>query len=438
VNSFPSGARIKARNLQIQYDSAVLPALAQLSLEVRPGELLGVIGPNGSGKSTLIRALSRALRPSGGVALLDGQDLYQSLSARDAAQTVAVLPQDTAVSLDFTVREIARMGRAPHLPRRPFATETVQDEQIVADALEMAGVATLAERRVTTLSGGERQRVLLARALAQQPEIILLDEPTAHLDLRHQTEVLELARNLAHQHGKAVLAVLHDVNLAAAYSDQLVLLNAGRIAAQGTPEEVLTAENLQSVYGARVWIRRHPVSGRPLVLSLPEVVPLRADESARPHVHLICGGGTGVGLMLVLQRRGYVITVDSLNEGDTDAEAADMLGLPYAREAPFTMLSSNTLALAENLAAPADIVVLTEVLFGQANLSNLKAALALRLSGKPVVCVQMPETDFTGRDFTGGEAAVLWKHLMAAGALIMPSQDAVMEYLESRSDGNID
>lgn len=436
MNSFSPEARLAARQLQIQYDPDAPPVLTQLTLEVRPGEMIGVIGPNGSGKSTLIRALSRALRPSAGVALLNDRDLYRDLSARDAAQTMAVVPQETAVSLDFTVREVVRMGRAPHLPRRPFASETTQDEQIVTDALETAGVSLLAERGVTTLSGGERQRVLLARALAQQSAIFLLDEPTSHLDLRHQAEVLTLTRDLAHRQGKAVLAVLHDVNLASAYCDRLILLDAGRIAAQGTPEEVLTAQNLQAVYGARAWVRRHPVSGRPLVLTLPELTPNETDEPLRPRLHVICGGGTGVGLLLALHRQGYVVTAGGLNDGDADAEAADMLGIPYAHEASFSPLSPTALAESERLAALSDVVLLTEVPFGRANLPNLHSALALRHAGKPIVCVQPSASDFSARDFTGGEATSLWQQILAAGALVVPDGEAALNTLERMTHGN--
>ena len=424
--------RLHADKLRIQYAPDAPPVLRGFSLDVRPGLFVGIVGPNGSGKSTLVRALSRALRPSQGTVLLDEDDLYRRLSARDAARAISVVPQDTTVSLDFSVREVVRMGRAPHLPRRPFASETAQDERIVSDAMRAARVEDLVDRAVTTLSGGERQRVLFARALAQQPDVILLDEPTAHLDLRHQTETLTLARDLAHAQGKAVLAVLHDVNLAAAFCDFLVLLHAGQIVAQGTPDQVLTAENLQAVYGARVWIRRHPASGRPLILSLPEL-PVAAPEGAQAsRVHVICGGGTGTGLLLALHSRGYPMTVGGLNEGDTDAEAAEMLGIPFAREVSFSSLSEDVLREAACLAQSADSVVLTDVPFGRANVANLEAALALRRVGKPVLCLQDPQADFAARDFTGGIAGKLWQKLQAEGAEMLPSQDAIQDLLESR------
>ncbi len=429
--------RLTADEIHIRYTPDAPPVLTQFSLDVRPGVFLGIVGPNGSGKSTLVRALSRALRPASGAVLLDESDLYTDLSAREAARAIGVVPQETAVSLDFSVREVVRMGRAPHLPRRPFASETAEDERIVSEAMRAARVEDLADRTVPTLSGGERQRVLFARALAQQPDVILLDEPTAHLDLRHQTETLTLARDLAHDGGKAVLAVLHDINLAAAYCDALVLLHAGRIVAQGPPEQVLTAANLQDVYGARVWVRPHPASGRPLVLTLPDL-PDVAKMPRALRVHVICGGGTGTRLLLALHGRGYGVTAAGLNEGDTDAEVAQMLNIPFAREASFSPLSPEALAEAARLAHSADVVLLTPVPFGRANLANLEAALALRRAGKPVLCLNDPDEDFAARDFTGGAAGTLWRELLASGAETAATPEAALRLLESENYGSDD
>lgn len=422
---------LAAKQIQVQYAPGLPPILAEFTLALTPGVFTGVIGPNGSGKSTLVRALSRALKPSQGAVLLDEKDLYAGYSARSSAQTIAVVPQETSVSLDFSVRDIVRMGRAPHLPPRPFASETPADEQSVSDALFAVGIEELAERAVTTLSGGERQRVLFARALAQQPCVLLLDEPTASLDLRHQAETLTLAHSLAHQNGLAVLAVLHDVNLASAHCDFLVLLNGGEIAASGTPAEVLTAENLAAVYGARVWVRPHPVTRRPLVLPLPALPTNPIAPKSR--VHVICGGGTGTELLLALHSHGFQVTAGALSTDDTDADAARLLDIPFAAEAPFSLLSYAALEAAADLAADAPVVVLSAVPFGRANLANLEAALLLRRAGKTVVCCGSTDS-FAMRDFTGGRAAKLWTELLNAGAVLVPGADAVLEQLEKQEN----
>ena len=399
---------MRRRRFEAGYAADAPPILARLTLEVRHGEFVGVVGPNGSGKSTLVRALSRTLRPARGVVLLAGRDLYADVSARDAARQIGVVPQDSQAAFDFTVREVVEMGRAPRLPRRPFAAATAGDALAVREALRLAGVEALSERAVTTLSGGERQRTLLARALAQEPDVLLLDEPTAHLDLRHQTQMLALARALAHEHGKAVLAVLHDLNLAAGYCDRLLLLHEGHIVAQGTPEEVLTAANLRQVYGVRVWVRRHPLTGRPWLLTLPEQGAALPD-AAVPRVHVFCGGGTGSSLLFALAQQGITVTAGGLNAGDPDAEAADLLGIAYPRDAPFSPLSVTTVAEMVRLATQADFVLLSAMPFGPANLAIVDTALVARLAGRPVVCVQPPGASFASRDFTGGEATRLWE-----------------------------
>jgi iron complex transport system ATP-binding protein len=243
------------------YDGA--DALSGVTLRAGPGEFTAVAGPNGSGKSTLIRAMSRVLKPRLGRALLDGRDLY-ALPARESARAIAVVSQETPAEFEFTCEEIVRMGRAPRLER--FQTEGERDLAAVREAMERTGTWDLRERSILELSGGERQRVILARAFAQEPKVLLLDEPTAHLDIAFQVQILRLARALIGEKKTSVLATLHDLNLAAAYADRIVLLSRGRVAAAGTPAEVLSEPLLREVFGAEVTVRPHPETGRPLVL----------------------------------------------------------------------------------------------------------------------------------------------------------------------------
>ena len=418
---------LQAKSLTVSYLPGGPRVLQDFSLTVRPGAFVGIVGPNGSGKSTLLHALSRALRPALGVVLLGGSDLYADLKARDAALSLAVMPQETAVSLDFTVREVVRMGRSPHLPPRPFASESAADEQIVTDALAAVGLTDLADRIVPTLSGGERQRVLLARALAQQPAVLLLDEPTSHLDLWHQSETLALVRSLAHSQGKAVLAVLHNVNLAAAWCDEIVLVSEGRIAAQGTPSEALTPEMLLQVYGLRVRVAPAPGTGRPLIVPLPE--PLPPPGPGARHLHVVCGGGTGASLLPALRTAGFAVTVAALSANDPDAETCGLLNIPFARAAPFSPPDAATQAESAALAHSADGVVIADVPFGPANLVSLQAALTLARAGTPVYRLCPSGADFAARDFTGGEAARFWHALTALGAADLPDINALLPRL---------
>jgi iron complex transport system ATP-binding protein len=240
--------------------------LSEATLRVVPGDFVALAGPNGSGKSTLLRTLSRVLRPRLGKALLDGRDLYET-PAREAARSIGVVPQEAGPDFDFSCEEIVLMGRSPHLGR--FRGEGERDRAVVREAMERTGTWEFRARSIRELSGGERQRVVLARAFAQEPAVLLLDEPTAHLDLAYQARVLGLVRDLRKEKKTAVLAALHDLNLAAAFADRIVLLSGGRIAAAGAPREVLVETLLRSVFGAGVTVRTHPDTGGPLVLAGP-------------------------------------------------------------------------------------------------------------------------------------------------------------------------
>lgn len=255
-------AEVVVQGVACRYDS--IPALHGITLEIPAGEFAGVVGPNGSGKTTLLRVIHSLIRPERGVVLLRGTDAA-GLTPRQVASIVATVPQQPQDGFGFSVQDIVMMGRFPHIPL--LAGETQADKATARGAMERTRTWHLRARRVDELSGGERQRVLLARALAQTPEVLLLDEPTAHLDIRYQLEMMELIADLNRQ-GLTVIAALHDLNLASMFSRLLILLSEGHIASMGTPEEVLTRERLRDVYRADVELRPHPVTGKPLVTVL--------------------------------------------------------------------------------------------------------------------------------------------------------------------------
>ena len=240
------------------------PILQDVSLEVRPGEVVAVVGPNGVGKSTLVKGCCGMLKIAPGAVAVDGQDLAQ-MRPRDRARSVAVVPQAAPLPAAFRAFDVVVLGRTPYYGW--FDRESGQDRAIARRAMERTSTAHLAHRPVGELSGGEQQRVLIARALAQTPRVLLLDEPTAHLDLRFQDEVLRLVRSLASEEHLAVLLTLHDLNLVARFADRVALLSNGSICKQGLPSEVLTPEVLAPVYGMEIHVTGHPIHGTPLVLA---------------------------------------------------------------------------------------------------------------------------------------------------------------------------
>lgn len=236
--------------------------LSGLSFAIDPGEILGVIGPNSAGKTTVIRLLSNVVEPAGGEIFFDGRPLG-SFSRWELARLVATVPQGVPEAFPFTVEQLVLMGRYPHGPARFF--ESAEDVAIAREAMAATGIEGLAPFPLQSLSGGERQRAMLARAIAQRPRLLILDEPTAHLDLRYQGQCAGLIRHLNREEGVTVLLVSHDLNLAAELSDRLLLMTSGQLARLGLPDQVLEPSALEAVYGCPVLVAKSPVSGRPVV-----------------------------------------------------------------------------------------------------------------------------------------------------------------------------
>ncbi len=257
---------LKVEGLTCGYDSKFL--LQDISFEIRDRELLGIIGPNGSGKTTLLKAITKVLKPQKGRIVFEGKEISQ-MGFKELAQKVAFVPQFSAAGVNMRVEEFVLLGRIPH--RRQFQfLETESDEQAAKQAMALAGVLELRERFLSELSGGERQLATIARALAQEPRLLLLDEPTAHLDIGHQVKILDLVRKLNHENGLTIVTVLHDLNLASLYCDTLILLKEGKIHSIGTPEKILTYSVIEEVYRTPVVVKINPVVSKPLICLVPK------------------------------------------------------------------------------------------------------------------------------------------------------------------------
>lgn len=400
---------LRARGVSAGYGGQ--PVVYGVDLEVEEGEILAVVGPNGSGKTTLLRALGGTLPDAVGEVLVGGQPLA-GLSASQRACRVAVVPQSGPFEFAFTVREVVETGRTARLSR--LGALSLADGNAVDGAMRRVGVVDLAERNSTAISSGQAQLVVLARALAQETRVLLLDEPTAHLDVAHQIEVMESVRRLVKEDHLAAVAVLHDLNLAATYADRILLLSKGRVRAQGTPAAVLTRANVASTFGLDVLIRRHPVSGAFFVVPLALAAAEAPGDSQAPRmarVHLVCGGGSGAPLMHALVRAGFEVSVGVVNVLDTDYEVAEGLGLRVVAEAPFSPISKASLDEARGLAEAADVVVLAAVPFGRSNADNLSLVEAALSAGKRAALMDVEHA--ADRDFTGGQAAGLVSVLLA-------------------------
>ncbi|SNS56833.1 iron complex transport system ATP-binding protein [Micrococcales bacterium KH10] len=254
---------LTAEQITLAYGDRVV--VADLDLTITPGAVTAIVGANGCGKSTVLRAIARLLPPRSGRVLLDGK-LIHHMPSREVARTVGLLPQSPIAPEGIVVSDLVGRGRHPH--QGLFSPWSKEDDQAVSEALIATGTLDLADRAVDELSGGQRQRVWIAMALAQQTDILLLDEPTTFLDVAHQIEVLDLLADLKHNHGKTVVMVLHDLNLAARYADVLVAVRDGQIHSSGKPSEVMTEQAVADIFGLQCQVIDDPVSGQPLVVPI--------------------------------------------------------------------------------------------------------------------------------------------------------------------------
>lgn len=413
----PEGTGLRLEEVTAGYGPE--PALREVSLSVRAGEVVGLVGPNGSGKTTIVRVASRALRPSAGSVALAGRDPYR-MPSREAARLVAVVPQEVQPAFSYSVLEMVLMGRTPYLSA--WGGGRPEDWARAREAMASTQVQHLADRPVDELSGGERQRVILAQALAQDAPVLLLDEPTTHLDLRHVLDLLAMVRRLAAQGGKAVLAIVHDLSLAAAACDRLVVLHRGRVIAQGGPEEVVTPALLRAVWGVDAEVIADHATGRPSVRLGPAAA---VGPSLGRRAHVVGGAGRGAPLLRRLAEAGFDVSVGVLHGSDTDAAVAERLNLVRVSVPPFSTIDEESAAGCRALMLAADLLVVCDAPFGPGNVANLRLALAAaRVGVRTVLLEQIPIAE---RDFSGGEATELWTALRAVAEVVRSYDEVAVD-----------
>jgi iron complex transport system ATP-binding protein len=392
-----------------------------VSLSVKEGDFVGILGPNGSGKTTLLKSISRVLKPHRGTILLNEADIY-SLKSVDVAKQLAVVPQDSNIGFSFAALDVVLMGRNPHMTR--FQMESSRDMAIAKKAMMLTNTWQFAERPINELSGGEKQRVIIARALAQEPKLLLLDEPLTHLDIVNQLEIMDLVKELCVKEKLIILAVFHDLNLAARYCTSAIMLKKGKIFSAGGLAEVLTSENIKGVFNVNAIVKKHLVTNSVFVIPLsPQKPPL----SRKCAIHVICGAGTGTALMKVLLDEGYSVTAGVLNVLDTDFETAQFLNIPVTTEAPFSPITEKTHKANLEMISKASMLVLTSVPFGYGNVQNLEAAKEALSLGVPTFVIE--EVPMESRDFTQGKAAKLFLKLKNMGAVSVKNQNELLELL---------
>ncbi len=379
--------------------------LKNISLCIKAGEFVGLIGPNGAGKTTLLKCINGINKADGVIKIKDMP--IEKLSDKKLAKDVSLMHQNTAISFPFAAIEVVMMGRYPYLKR--LQRESKEDYNVAKKNMEYTDTISLEKSLITEMSGGERQRVLFAKTLTQETDVILLDEPTASLDITYQEQIFKYSKELSMQ-GTTVVAAIHDLKIAGRYCNRLVLMNKGQIVADGSPEEVLTSKNLSQVYGINALVYRNRITG-----SLDIYIHNQDDSKRSEKVHVLGGGGSASAVLRQLYERGYNISTGVFSHGDSDIGSAEVFGIEHLVEKPFSEISEQLNNENITLIKNSDMVILCNMPFGNQNLRNLEAA---KYAGRLVIIEDdSPET----RDFTNGKATQIYNELKKNAVAVITS-----------------
>ncbi|WP_350342474.1 ABC transporter ATP-binding protein [Proteinivorax tanatarense] len=383
---------IKVSNLTVNRGNKNI--ISQFDYFFLDGQFTSILGPNGSGKTTLLKAISGLIPYSGSVQVIERE--LQDINIAKRAEYMAVLPQTTHIESDLTVYEIVSMGRF-YKKQQIFQNLSKDDEVIITEAMEMTEVIKLKQRSFLSLSGGEKQRVLLARALAQQPKILLLDEPTASLDINYQIEILKLLKKLQSKMKITIICVLHDIQLAAEFSGQVLLLNDGKVVDFGKPEQVINKENIRRTFNINTYVYWDSFREK---LTLIPIDKEEASDKFLGKIHIIAGGGSAGNILEVLQHKKSELSMGVINIGDSDWHKCKELGIKTITVQPYTPITDDAYKQNVQQISAADFVIFCHTPIGNGNLKNLEALKLANEKGKTIIIVEGEQ--FTKRDFTDG------------------------------------
>ncbi len=417
---------ISARNLNFSYDC--IPVLKNLNFEIEKNSFISILGPNGAGKSTIVNLLSKVLTGYDGEILIGGSNI-KDLSQIEIAKKIAVVPQSTSMGFNFSVFETVMLGRYPYLSR--FKSESQEDFKIVNEVMKLTRTEIFKDKNYNELSGGEKQRVIIAQTLVQNSPIIILDEPTSHLDINFQIEFMELFFSLFKNNKKTIVGIFHDINLAIQYSEKIMLLKDGGVFSFGNVEEVITRANMMSVFNSDVYIGKNPFTGKLYVSPNFNLKSIHANEIIKKEikVHVIGGGGAASPILNMLHNSGYIVSTGVVNNLDTDLDTAEQLGITFINEAPFSPISEEAYLRNLELIKTSDFVILPCVEFGNGNFMNLSAALEAIRMGKKVFVINT--TDIDTRDYVDGKAKLLYSEILSGNAIVLNNNDEILNKLKT-------
>jgi iron complex transport system ATP-binding protein len=416
---------LKVENLNFAYDG--IPVIADLSFSISKGSFISILGPNGSGKSTLINLLSKVLKGYTGSIEVFGNDI-KNLNPRSISKLISVVPQYSNPGFDFTVEEMVLMGRFPYISR--FGREKHSDFLIAGSVMKKTGISSLAGKKFNELSGGEKQRVIIAQTLVQDTPVVFLDEPTSHLDINFQIEMMELFLELNRNEGKTIIGVFHDINLASNYSSTAIFLRQGKIYASGEISSVITRENIRNVFKSDVYVGKNPFTGKLYISPTFAADTLEHDDERKEKnikikVHVIGGGGAASPILNLLYNKGYMLTCGVVNNFDTDLDTAEMLGISYVSEAPFSPISLYSADKNLEFIRASDIVILPAIAFGHGNFSNLVSVREAIDMGKKVIVITGEA--IAKRDYTDGKSQKLYEEILEKGVISVDNIQRITE-----------